>query len=429
MYEHLSTPGGMSRRHFLGHMATTAMAVPAMQFVGSLQAQGATLRKNNKSLILLWMGGGPSHMDTWDLKPESEKNGGPFKPIATSAPGVMISEHLPTVAKQMHHLNIVRNLNSKEGNHDRGTYMMHTGYAPNPTVVHPAFGSVCSLELGDKLGEGFSLPHCIAINTPGEGAGFLGMTHSPFFVQNPNQPVANLLPPGDVDQLRMNRRLQMLGLVENNFLASNRGQGSKDHKAVYTKTVKMMNSQYTQAFNLEKEPAAVRDAYGRNSFGQGCLMARRLVEQGVTFVEVSLGGWDTHADAFSTLSKTLHPQLDKGMGTLVADLAQRGLLDNTMVVWMGEFGRTPRINQNGGRDHWPRSWSVVMGGGGLKGGQAIGATDKDGVDIVGPEAGVMDLIASMAKGMGIGLTTEYVTPRGRPIKVVDGGTPIKELFA
>src|SRR3954454_8753187 len=157
MLDHLATPGGMSRRHFLGHMATTAMALPAMQFVSALQAQGA-VRKNNKSCILLWMNGGPSHMDTWDLKPESEKNGGPFKPIATSAPGVMISEHLPTLAKQMHRLNIIRSVDSKEGNHDRGTYMMHTGYQPNPTVVHPSFGSICSYELGERLGD-FSLPH------------------------------------------------------------------------------------------------------------------------------------------------------------------------------------------------------------------------------------------------------------------------------
>jgi hypothetical protein len=428
MFEHLTTPRGMSRRHFLGHMATTAMALPAMQFVGALQAQAQTLRKNNKSLILLWMNGGPSHLDTWDLKPESERNGGPFRPIDTSAPGVKISEHLRTVSRQMHHLSIIRSLNSKEGNHDRGTYMMHTGYAPNPTVVHPGFGSVCSAELGDKLGKDFSLPHCIAINSPSEGAGFLGMTHAPFFVQNPNAPVANLLPPKDVDGMRMVRRLSMLDATERHFLSQRRGQAAKDHQDVYAKTVRMMNSQYTRAFKIDEEPAEVCDAYGRNSFGSGCLMARRLVEMGVTFVEVSLGGWDTHTNAFETLSKTLLPQLDKAMGSLVADLHQRGLLDKTMVVWMGEFGRTPKINQNGGRDHWPRSWSVVMGGGGLKGGQVVGGTDKDGVDIVGPEVGVMDIVATMAKGMGIDLATQYTTPRGRPIKVVDGGAPIKELF-
>jgi hypothetical protein len=426
--DRLIVPDGMSRRHFLGHLRTTALALPAMQFLGALEADAQQVRKRNKSCILLWMSGGPSHMDIWDLKPESEKNGGEFKPIDTSAPGVKISEHMPTVAKQMNHLNIIRSVDSKEGNHDRGTYMMHTGYAPNPTVVHPGFGSYCSYELGEKLAN-FSLPHCIAINTPGQAAGFLGMTHSPFMVQNPNAPIANLQPPSGVDEGRLNRRLQMLSLVENSFIGQRRGQSAKDHKAVYAKTVRMMNSHYTRAFKLDDEPDKVRDAYGRNEFGAGCLMARRLVEQGVTFVEVGLGGWDTHADNFKTLRDNLLPKLDKAMGSLVADLHHRGLLDNTLVVWMGEFGRTPRINQNAGRDHWPRSWSVVMGGGGMRGGQAIGDTDTDGVDIVDRPVGVMDLIASMTKAMGIDVKTQYTTPRGRPIKIVDGGEPIKELWA
>jgi hypothetical protein len=427
MRDGLITPRGMSRRHFMGHLATTAMAVPAMQFVGAIQANAAALRKSNKSCILLWMGGGPSHMDTWDLKPESDRNGGQFRPIATAAPGVKISEHLPKVAMQMKHLNIVRSLNSKEGNHDRGTYMMHTGYAPNPTVVHPSFGSICSYELGDKVA--IDLPHCIAINSPGEGAGFLGMTHAPFFIQNPSSPVANLQPPVGIDDHRMARRLQMLGMVEDSFVAQRRGQAAVDHKAVYKKTIRMMNSQYTRALKLDDVPPEECERYGKNSFGLGCLMARRLVEQGVTFVEVSLGGWDNHTDIFSTLSRNLLPQLDKGMAALVGDLAQSGMLENTMVVWMGEFGRTPKINQNGGRDHWPRSWSVVLGGGGMTGGQVVGATDKDGVEIVDREVGVMDVIATMTKTMGIDMGTSYTTPRGRPLKVVDGGQPIKEFFA
>jgi hypothetical protein len=427
MFDRLTTPSGMSRRHFLGHLATSAMTVPAIQFMTAMQANAEAVRKSNKSLILLWMGGGPSHMDTWDLKPESEKNGGEFKPIDTSAPGIQICEHLPTVAQQFKHLNIIRSLNSKEGNHDRGTYMMHTGYAPNPTVVHPSFGSICSYELGSKAGDDFPLPHCVAINSPGEGAGFLGMSHAPFFIQSPTSEIANLRPPKGVTDPRMGRRLQMLSMIEDGFTGTRRGVGPGDHKAVYTKTVKMMRSEYTRAFNLDEEPDALRDAYGRNSFGQGCLMARRLVEMGVTYVEVTLGGWDNHNDIFNTLKRGNLPTLDKGMGTLVADLDQRGILDKTMVVWMGEFGRTPRINQNAGRDHWPRSWSVVMGGGGLKGGQLVGATDKDGVEIVDREVGVMDLVATMCKGVGIDVATQYTTPNGRPIKVVDGGQPIKEL--
>jgi hypothetical protein len=419
--------GQMTRRHWLGHLASTALGVPAIQFFSSLEANAQHLRKTNRSIIVLWMGGGPSHMDIWDLKPESEKNGGPFKPIDTSAPGVKISEHMPRTARQMHHLSIIRSLDSKEGNHDRGTYLMHTGYAPNPTVTHPGFGSYCALELGEKLSN-FDLPHCISINTPGASAGFLGMSYAPFVVQNPNAPIANLRPPKDVEGWRLDRRLHMLGQVENQFLGQRKAQAAVDHKAVYAKTLRMMNSRYQDAFNLERESAAVRDAYGRGSFGQGCLMARRLVEQGVTYVEVALGGWDTHTNNFETLSTRLLPELDKGMSSLIADLASRRLLNTTTIVWMGEFGRTPRINQNAGRDHWPRSWSVVVGGGGMKNGQAVGATDKDGVDIVDRPVGVMDFIATLTRAMGLNLEQQYTTPRGRPIKIVDGGQPIKELF-
>ncbi len=398
----------MTRRHWMGHLASTALGLPAIHFFSSLQANAQHLKKANRSCIVLWMGGGPSHLDIWDLKPDSERNGGPFRPIDTSASGVKISEHLPKVAKQMHHLSILRSLESKEGNHERGNYLMHTGYSPNPTVVHPGWGSICAMELGEKI-ENFDLPHCVAINSPGAGAGFLGMAYAPFVVQNPNAPIANLHLPKDVESWRMERRHQMLEQAEMQFANQRQAQAAFDHKAVYRKTLRMMNSRYQDSFNLDGEPANVRDAYGRGSFGSGCLMARRLVERGVTYVEVSLDGWDTHANNFDTLSGRLLPDLDNGMAALVADLADRRLLDTTTIVWMGEFGRTPRINQNAGRDHWPRSWSVVLGGGGMKNGQAIGATDKDGFEIVDHPIGVMDLIATLTKTMGINLATQYTT--------------------
>jgi len=419
--------GPTDRRHFLRHLASSTLGLPAAHFFSSLRANAASPKQTQRSCIMLWMGGGPSHLDIWDLKPDSEKNGGPFKPISTSAEGVRITEHLPKVAKQMHHLSIVRSLDSKEGNHDRGAYLMHTGYAPNPSVIHPAWGSMCAYELGEKM-PGLGLPHCVSINSPGVSAGFLGMSYSPFVVQNPNAPVANLKPAADVDQDRMARRLRMLSQVENQFIANRKAQAAVDHKAVYDKTLRMMNSRHKNLFNLETEPANIRDAYGRSSFGSGCLMARRLVEQGVTYVEVALDGWDTHANNFDALSTRLLPTLDQGMSALVADLADRGLLDSTLIVWMGEFGRTPRINQNAGRDHWPRSWSVVLGGAGIKPGQVVGSTDKDGIEVTDRPVGVMDLIATMTKSMSIPIETEYVSPGGRPIKVVDHGKVIAELL-
>jgi Protein of unknown function (DUF1501) len=416
----------MTRRHWLGHLASTALGIPAIQFFSNLEANAEQVRKSNRSVIVLWMGGGPSHLDIWDLKPESEKNGGPFKPINTSVPGIQISEHMPNVAKQMKHLSILRSLDSKEGNHERGTYLMHTGFAPNPTVVHPGFGSYCAIEVGEKL-ENFDLPHCISINSPGVGAGFLGMSYAPFVVQNPNAPIANLRLPQGVEQGRIGRRLAMLEQVENQFISQRKAQSALDHRAVYRKTLRMMNSRYQDAFNLDSEPANVREAYGKGGFGSGCLMARRLVEQGVSYVEVALDGWDTHADNFNALSTRLLPQLDKGMSSLIADLDRRGLLDTTTIVWMGEFGRTPRINENAGRDHWPRSWSVVVGGGGMKNGQVIGATDKDGIDIINRPIVVGDVIATMTKNMGIDVNTQFTTPRGRPMKIFEAGQPIKEL--
>ena len=220
----------------------------------------------------------------------------------------------------MHHLNILRSLDSKEGNHDRGTYLMHTGYVPNPTVVHPGWGSSCALELSSQTSD-LDLPHCVSINTPGVGAGFLGMSYTPFMVQNPNAPIANLKPPGQVDEIRLDRRLRMLSQVENQFISQRQSQMALDHKAVYSKTIRMMNPRTKSIFSLDSEPAAVREAYGKGSFGSGCLMARRLVEEGVTYVEVALGGWDTHTNNFDALSKRLLPELDKGMGALVADLA------------------------------------------------------------------------------------------------------------
>jgi uncharacterized protein (DUF1501 family) len=190
-----------------------------------------------------------------------------------------------------------------------------------------------------------------------------------------------------------------------------------------------LNSPLTKVFKLDDEPAKLKEAYGDNNFGKGCMLARRLVEQGVPFVEVQLGGWDTHARNFDALQNNLHPALDKGMGTLIEDLSARGLLDDTLVVWMGEFGRTPRINQDAGRDHWGRSWSIAMAGGGIKGGQAVGSTDNEGVEITDKPLKVMDIVATMSKAMGLNLDTQYTTPNGRPSKLIDGGgAPIKELF-
>jgi len=413
----------MSRRHFLEHASIAAgtTAASAALFLDHLEAHAAEVKRNQKACILLWMGGGPPTIDMWDLKPGS-KNGGEFQPIA-AAGGLQISEHLPKVAKVMDQLAIVRSMSTREADHDRGRYYLHTAYVPDSTITHPAFGAVASHQLGPKR-PNLEIPAFVAIGGASEGPGFLGMTHSPFVVDS-NGNINNAAPINN-SPTRTRQRLAMLDVIETEFIRSRRGEAPQAHKDVYTRAVNLMTSKQMDAFRVDNEKAEVRQAYGNNNFGRGCLMARRLVETGVPFVEVSLNGWDLHTDVFNGQKNRQLPVLDQGLAALVADLKDRGLYDHTVVVCMGEFGRTPRINQNVGRDHWASSWSVVLGGGGLKTGQAIGETDADGVSIVGKSYLPGDIWATVAQALGIPLNTVF-TPRGRQMKIVNGGTPIAEL--
>jgi len=417
------TPQGMTRRHFASHLAgLTAFAGTSMALGQSLSANSLALKKNNKSAILLWMGGGPSTIDLWDLKPDSP-NGGDFQPIATKG-DMQICEHLPLMAEQMDKLSIVRNMSTREADHQRGRYYMHTGYVPNPNVQHPSYGSVISHQLAGER-DSLDLPPFISIGGASEGPGFLGMSWAPFTV-DANGNVRNLqmnLPPD-----RLTQRMQALRLLETGFIEENRGRSAVEHAKVLQKTLNLMTSQQMSAFRSDGEPEEVRERYGDNNFGRSCLMARRLVEAGVPFIEVNLGGWDNHQNIFPTLQNQRLPMLDQGMSALVADLVQRGLWDNTAVIWMGEFGRTPRINGNGGRDHWARSWSTVVGGAGMKGGTAIGETDADGMSVLGKAYTSEDLMASVCKAMEISLETNFTSTNGRPMRIANSGKLITELF-
>lgn len=416
------TPGDMSRRHFMQHMATAAATIPAMNFLGHLQANAAEVKRNQKSCILMWMGGGPPTIDIWDLKPGT-KNGGEFKPISTAG-DLQISEHMPGTAKVMDNLSVVRSMSTREADHGRGRYYMHTGFVPNPTVTHPTFGSVVSHELSPKL-KALEIPSFVSVGGASGGSGFLGMTHSPFVVDSNGQ-IRNS--PKAEAKKRLPNRLAMLEVIEKNFIQSKRGESPQAHLDVYEKAVNLMRSEQMKAFKVADEPAAVREAYGENNFGQGLLMARRLVETGVPFVEVNLGGWDLHNDVFNTLKNQRLPMLDKGIAALTTDLKQRGMLDDTVLVWMGEFGRTPRINQNTGRDHWAASWSTMIGGGGLNGGRAVGETSADGTSVVGKSYLPGDIWATVAHALGIPTDKVHTSKRGRPMKIANGGTPIKELI-
>ena len=355
----------MDRRRFLSGLSSLPIA-------GSLSLQAQDIKKRSKSAILLWMGGGPSTMDIWDLKPESP-TGGPFRPISTTG-DVQICEHMPLMAKQMHNMSVIRSMSTREADHMRGRYYMHTGYVPNPSMTHPSYGSVLSKQLERQE---VKIPQFVSVNGSSMGAGFLGAQYAPFIVNSDGR-IRNLNVKIDA---RFHQRMYYLDVLESNFINSKRGSLPKEHQKVLRKTLDVLTSEDMDALKVSEEPQSVRERYGDNSFGKGCLMARRLVEAGVPFIEVGLGGWDNHQNIFPTLRDTKLPMLDRGMSALIEDLEQRGLLEDTAIIWMGEFSRTPRINANAGRDHWARSWSIAVGGAGMQGGLAIGETSANGTSV------------------------------------------------
>jgi Protein of unknown function (DUF1501) len=413
----------IGRRDFLRGISLAGMAAGALSWTDLMTAQAAELRKKGKACILLWMSGGPSQFETFSPKPD-HPNGGSTKAIPTAVSGIQISENFPMLAKSMKDIAVIRSMTSKEGSHPRATFFMHTGYIPSASVKYPSIGAVVAHEIGDPKSD---LPSFVRVGgraQTGSNGGFLGVGYDPFDIQNPAAMPTNTIPPTSVDRFR--RRLDLLGQLEQDF-AVTAPQEVIDHSQQYERTAKMILSPSMQAFDLSKEPDKIRDAYGKTQFGNGCLLARRLIESGVTFIEIDLGGWDTHADNFAK-TKELAGQVDQPFAQLIADLKQRGMLDSTVIMWMGEFGRTPIINPRGGRDHYPRAFNAVVAGGGLRGGQVIGETDKAGTEVTANPVTVQDLFQSVCKSLKIDATKENMSPIGRPIKVVDGGKPVKELI-
>ena len=417
-------PAGMSRRHFMRHLAgASALTIPAITLTNSIRVQADVLKRNRKAAIMLWMGGGPSTIDLWDLKPGAA-TGGPFQPIRTTG-AMQICEHLPLMAEQMHHLSVVRSMSTREADHGRGRYYMHTGYVPNPNVTHPGYGSLVAHELIEQRPE-LEIPPFVAVGGGSVGPGFLGMSWAPFVV-NSNGDVRNLQM--GLDRERTMQRMATLNLLETGFIKQRRGAAAVDHSKILDKTLSLMTSDQMKAFNANQEPESMRRRYGNSGFGRGCLMARRLVEAGVPFVEVDLGGWDNHNNIFPTLRDNKLPVMDQAFSALVSDLEQRGMLQDTALIWMGEFGRTPRINGNTGRDHWARAWSVVVGGAGFQGGITIGETNEDGTRVLTEPYTSQDLMASVCQALGISLERTFTSRSGRPMKIANSGKVIRELFA
>jgi hypothetical protein len=413
--------GALSRRGFLRRLGAGTAAVAGLGWLDWLTLHADEVRKAGKSVILLWMAGGPSQFETFDPKPGAETQG-PTRAIPTAVPGIDIAEHWTKLAAVTKDLTFIRSMTSKEGNHGRATYLLHTGYPPSGGIVHPGLGSLVASEIGPA---DFDLPSFVSIQGQSVGPSFLGVQYAPFVVTDPNRPPDNLAAPVAADRLQ--RRLGLLKELEEPFARAGAAEQVRDHQALYGQTAQMVLSPRAKGFDLSAEPEKVREAYGRSPFGQGCLMARRLVEAGVTFIEVQSSGWDTHGNELPTLKKLI-PPVDQGTAALLADLKLRGLLENTLVVWMGEFGRQPRINLTAGRDHFPTAFNVALAGCGVKGGQVIGATDPLGTDVAERPVTVPDLFCTFCRALGINPRKENQSNVGRPLRIVEGGQAVAEVF-
>ena len=433
------------RRELMQRFGVGLLGTACCSWLPALATEVAADPRRRRHAIVLWMNGGPSQTDTFDMKP-GHPNGGEFKELTTRAAGLRFSEHLPKLAEHADRLAIVRSLSTKEGDHSRGAHLVRTGHPPMGDVAYPSISCSLAKELATAsatLPDYVSVAPPQAISPAAFGPGFLGPQYAPAIVggngigaplgaeQATNLKLDDLeLPPG-VDPRQAARRMELWNALERKFLTNGSAASFQAHNALYRKAAAMMRPEVRAAFDLADETDDVRRRYGMSTFGQGCLLARRLVERGVPFVEVALSGagagWDTHQDNFRQV-RQLSGKLDAGWATLMTELGERGLLDSTTILWMGEFGRTPNINNMAGRDHFPAAWSCVFAGGGIRGGQAYGRTSADGTTVEENQVGIGDVLATLCAALGVPPESENVTPANRPIKIAEG-SPISDILA
>ena len=416
---------GMSRRSALqiGHLAGLGITMPTL-LAGRPASAGPA-----RNCILIWLDGGPSHLETFDLKPAAPQEvRGPLEAVSTSVTGVSISECLPQLAKSMHQMSVIRSMTSPLGEHNLGTHYLLTGYRPTPALTYPSFQSVIGSQ---RPATGKVLPNYIAVpqyrvgGASYDGHGFLPAQYGPFSVGG--DPAKNGFQVQDLGTGLSRERLERRKAFAERFDSGNPAPGSDDEQEIRRRAFKLVTSpEARQAFDLEQESVQTRNRYGRKTIGQSCLLARRLVERGVSFVTVNSRGWDTHNDLKVRLKDGfagaqnpvgLLPSLDLAASALIGDLSERGLLDETLVLIMGEFGRTPKLNTRGGRDHWPRAFSVALAGGGIQPGRIIGSTDATGESPVDDPVTPADLVSTIYTLMGVDPATELQTSTGRPIRV------------
>lgn len=417
------TPRGraLQRRSFLQAVGAGAMS---FGLSGRLAAAAPQLRRDQKRCVVLWMAGGPSHLETLDPKQAIPGAVGTAA-IETAASGIQVSENLPEIAKEMRDIALVRSLTSREGSHPRAQHLLQHGYLPMGGVKFPTMGANLSDQLGAAAGD---LPGYVRIGGGrpySGGAGMLSVEHAPLVVRNPARPPENTKPL--VVNHRREARLALLDRFQVDFGRQEGVDLVTERRDLVAAAEAMIHSQGMTAFDIADEPAASRAAYGEGRFAEGCLLARRLLEAGVTFVEVVQNGWDTHQDNHAKVAEQCG-KVDRPAAQLLRDLRDRGMLDSTLVVWAGEFGRTPKVNARGGRDHYPKAFSAWLAGGGVRGGQVIGATNETGGAVVDQPVSPKDLHQSIYQALGVDTTYENTSSSGRPIKLVDEGTPIGGLL-
>lgn len=411
----------VTRRALLGATGASILGLP----IRHLLAYAGTSEKKATAehVILFWNGGGMTHLDTWDPKP-GRPTQGEFSPIDTSAPGVQISEIFPMLSQQMHHAAIIRSIAGTQGAHGPATYNLQTSYQQAGNLVHPPLGSVVAHQK-ERLGD---LPAFISLSGRARTASYLGQECEAYYVPAPGEQDPYLSFPEGISQVRGDRRLEILAKYNQKF---NQGKGGPKLKNTQTATkdaVTLMRSPALKAFELDTVPTTTINRYGDTAFGRGALLAKRLVETGVRFVQVNRGGFDTHSNNFPAMQA--HGEvMDPALAALIEDLAESGMLDKTLVVMMSEFGRTPKVNMNAGRDHWASCFSCFLAGGGINGGTVVGSSDKDGYQPKDRPVKVADIHATICKALGIDPNTEVLTPLQRPMKLVDNGTPVEELFS
>jgi hypothetical protein len=417
----------LARRAVFGRIARTTLGVTLLDGLsGPLAEAAAATNKGGVNLVILTMRGAMSHLDTFDPKPGREEQG-ETKPIQTKTPGVVFGEHLPRLAALSDRLAVIRSMTTETGDHQQGQYVMRTAYPVLGSIRHPSLGS-WALHVQGKASR--ELPGYVLVGNGNEhpGAGFLDPAVTPVPVADPTLGLENTVRPQYLSEKNFNRRLALADKLDADFKRAFAGPQLEAYNQMYKDAVRLLGSVDLEAFDIAKESEKTRDRYGSSTFGQGCLLARRLVEAGVRCVEVEYGKWDMHREIFEELPETAGT-LDQGMATLLADLEDRGLLSSTLVVLATEFGRTPRINENAGRDHHPAVFSCALAGAGVQGGMVYGASDERGFRPAADAVSVPDFLSTVAAACGLPHDKEFMAPNGRPFKIGGGGKPIRAVLA